>query len=81
MYAERQAAMHEQIASGHAQHWLSVLKSFDIEPCWGSKYAAQSAPDFTSTNIDNSDSDTENEKEVKDIEINDNTYDDFVLES
>jgi hypothetical protein len=38
-YAERQAALQERIASGHARHWLPVLRSLSIEPCWAPRYA------------------------------------------
>jgi hypothetical protein len=38
-YAERQAAVYEEIAGGHALHWLPILKSFHIKPCWGPRYA------------------------------------------
>lgn len=68
--------LHEQIASGHAQYWLSILKSFDIEPCWKLRYTVS---DPRSTNIHNSDSDTEDEQD-KDIEIDSNIYDDFVFD-
>lgn len=80
-YAERQAALHERIASGHARYWLSVLKSFDIEPCWGPRYATS---DLGSANVHESDSNTEDERDEderdENIEITDDTYDDFVVD-
>jgi len=75
-YAERQAVLHEQIASGHAQYWLTLLYSFDIEPCWRSKYMRSN---FDSIKVYDSDSDKD-EEEDEDIEVNDNTYDDFIVD-
>lgn len=37
-YAERQATLYERIAMRHAMHWLPVLKTHGIVPCWESKY-------------------------------------------
>jgi hypothetical protein len=38
-YALRQAALQQQIANGHAQCWLPVLKKKGFAPCWASKYS------------------------------------------
>jgi hypothetical protein len=37
-YALRQAALQECIAVCHTMHWLPVLKSKQITPCWEAKY-------------------------------------------
>jgi hypothetical protein len=37
-YALRQAMLHERIAARHVMHWLPVLKSKQITPCWEAKY-------------------------------------------
>jgi hypothetical protein len=37
-YALRQAALHKRIAARHAMHWLPVLKSKQITPCWEARY-------------------------------------------
>ena len=43
-YALRQAALQQRIANCHAKHWLPVLKSKGIIPCWGLRYAAVCTP-------------------------------------
>ena len=43
-YALRQAALQQCIANCHAKHWLPVLKSKGIIPCWGLRYAAVCTP-------------------------------------
>jgi hypothetical protein len=60
-YAERQAALCECIARGHALHWLPVLRSFDIEPCWASRYSPREDAESTSSDGDDSDNDSEDE--------------------
>jgi hypothetical protein len=81
-YAERQAAIHEGIAGGHARHWLPVLRSFGIEPCWGPRYTTQG--NTTSNRRTKAwvlDSDTEDEEyEDIDAEVDVDTYDDFVVD-
>jgi len=34
----------DSIANCHVKHWLPVLKSKGIMPCWGLRYAAVCAP-------------------------------------
>jgi len=75
-YAERQAALHERIASGHAQHWYPVLRSFGIEPCWGPRYATMS----NAAKAHGPDSDTEGEEADIEADVDVDVYDDFVVD-
>jgi hypothetical protein len=78
-YAKRQAAVHESIARGHALHWLPVLKKFNIQPCWGARYSSLDSTTSAGGDHDDSGSDGEDDEEV-DVEVDDQTYDDFVID-
>jgi hypothetical protein len=72
-YAERQAALQERIASGHARHWLPVLRSLSIEPCWAPRYATRgdssSNQSTTKPYASDSESDTEGDDEDVDVDV------------
>lgn len=59
-YAERQAALHEQIAASHARYWLPALNKKGIKPSWQAKYSQVTK---TVSEADRGDTEGEEEEE------------------
>lgn len=79
-YALRQAALHECIAAHHTMHWLPVLKSKQITPCWEARYyvpennhthGASANEDLDEGDDVPADSDDEAEVELDESDIHD----------
>ena len=72
-YAERQATLLENIADGHAKHWLPILRDNSIVPDWAAKYEAldssvtlgKSADDnFSDTDTDDAEGEQDDDESV-----------------
>lgn len=82
-YAERQAALFECVAVGHAKHWLPILKDNGIVPDWAPKYTAppteRSNP--ADGNISDQDADDSDGEEEDDDSVDDEIHDDYELDT
>jgi hypothetical protein len=76
-YALRQAALQQQIANGHAGHWLPVLKDKGFVPCWASRYPDIRPAQSTKDQIADEEIESDEGDEDADGEVEEDIHDDY----